>query len=248
MKKPRLRIPFKLILALVFLVVIYLTVAALFRGLKNLDYFKIKEIAVRGGGEKENFSYFKGQGIFNIDLKKESGRIWQFHPAYKKVRLIRILPNRLLVDFVKRTPQAYVKLYRYFCVDEELVLLDAEGEPQENALPVILGLETKIFGPKIGKKYNVQELGLAVSIVREVKKRPLAPYLNIKVVNVANPVNAFFVTDNGLEVRIGQDNIRERVELLENLMRQTRNELSRIKYFDLRFKDPVIKFKEDAKQ
>jgi len=248
MKKPGFRIPFKLIFFLALLAVAYLAITALLRGLKNLDYFKIKDVIVTSGEKAENFTYFKGQGIFNIELKKESERLWQFYPAYKKIRLIRILPNRLLVDFVKRTPVAYLKLYRYFCVDEELVLLEASGQPEENSLPVILGLETKIFGPKVGRQYNIRELGLAVNIVREFRKSRLAKYGSIKIINVANPVNATFITDSGLEVRIGQDNIKARVELLENLLNQTRNELSKIKYIDLRFKDPAIKFKEDAKQ
>jgi len=248
MKKPGFRIPFKLILFLALLAAGYLAITALLQGLKNLDYFKIKEVLVTCGEKADNFNYFKDQGIFNIDLKKESQRLWQFYPAYKKVRLIRILPNRLLVDFVKRVPVAYLKLYRYFCVDEERVLLEASGEPQEYSLPVILGLETKIFGPKVGRQYNVRELGLAVNIAREFSKSRLAKYGNIKIINVANPVNATFMTNSDLEVRIGQDNTKARLELLENLLNQTKNELNKIKYIDLRFKDPAIKFNEDAKQ
>jgi cell division septal protein FtsQ len=51
------------------------------------------------------------------------------------------------------------------------------------------------------------------------------------------------MTDSGLEVRIGQDNTKARIELLEDLLNQTKNELNKIKYIDLRFKDPAIKFK-----
>jgi len=248
MKKPGFKIPFKLIFLLLLLAAVYLSIVALLGGLKNLDYFKIKEVIVTSGEKAEDFAYFKGQGIFNINLESESERLWQSRPSYKKVRLIRILPNRLMVDFLKRLPIAYLKLYRYFCIDEELVLLEATGEPEENSLPVILGLETKIFGPKVGKQYNIKELSLAVTIIREFKKNRLSKYGNIKNISVTNPVSTFFITGQDLEVRIGQDNVGPRMELLRSLMAQTRNELSRIKYIDLRFKDPVIKLKEDARQ
>jgi hypothetical protein len=47
-----------------------------------------------------------------------------------------------------------------------------------------------------------------------------------------------------LEVRFGQGYINEKVDILGNLFVQARNDLANIKYIDLRFNDPVIKFKE----
>jgi putative ubiquitin-RnfH superfamily antitoxin RatB of RatAB toxin-antitoxin module len=47
-----------------------------------------------------------------------------------------------------------------------------------------------------------------------------------------------------LEVRISQGNIVEKVAVMSGLMNQERNNLANIKYIDLRFKEPVIKFKD----
>ncbi|MFA5115094.1 MAG: cell division protein FtsQ/DivIB [Candidatus Omnitrophota bacterium] len=248
MKKTGFRIPLKLILLLVFLAVAYLGLAALLSGLKNLDYFKVKEVVVSSAGEASDFAYFKGRGIFDIDLRSEAGRIWQLYPGYKRVMVIRVLPNRLFVKFVKRQPLAYVKLYRYFCVDEELVLLDMPASLEDSNLPVILGLDTRIFGPKVGRRYNVPELALAVGIINEIQRNHLNRYIKVKTINVASAANAVFITDSGIEVRVGQENIKTRIGILRDILSHSRNELANMKYIDLRFKDPVIKPKEDVKR
>ena len=51
---------------------------------------------------------------------------------------------------------------------------------------------------------------------------------------------------NILEVRISQGNIVEKMAVISGLINQERHNLNNIKYIDLRFKEPVIKFK-DAK-
>ena len=49
-----------------------------------------------------------------------------------------------------------------------------------------------------------------------------------------------------LEVRLGADNIEEKVAILGGIFTQGKFDLGNIKYIDLRFKGPVIKNK-DAK-
>jgi hypothetical protein len=49
-----------------------------------------------------------------------------------------------------------------------------------------------------------------------------------------------------LELKIGQDGIRDKIGVLGDLLQQLEKDLSNIRYIDLRFKEPAIKFK-DAK-
>jgi cell division septal protein FtsQ len=211
--------------------------------LKNLDYFKIKDIIVTEGTPDE-FSYLKGRNIFRIDLTEEAKSISRFYPAYKKIRLIKGLPNRIFVDFVRRQPLGLIKLYRYFCVDQDRMLFDLPGEVGQMDLPIILGLETKIFGPKPGKEYNLKELELALNILKEARRNKRLRNHKITAINVANPAGAALVIDAGLEIRIGQGEIGNKIELLGNLLAQVKNDLPNIKYIDLRFNEPVIKLKD----
>lgn len=222
--------------------------------LKNLDSFRIKDIVLNQTGL--DFSYLIGRNIFNLDLRKESEYISGLYPRYKSVRLVRLLPNRLFVGFTERKALAYVKLYRYFGIDKDLVLLDVVPESINGDLPVILGLETKIFGARPGRQYNIRELAVALEIAREARINKLFKEYRIKRIDVTNAANAsFFIqlsdyAEGGnlgkerlLEVKVGQDSIGERLGILSDLLTQLNNDLGNIKYVDLRFKEPVVKFK-----
>lgn len=214
--------------------------------LTNLDCFRIKDI-ITSSADDLDLSYLKGKNIFSVDLQKESGHISELYPVYKKIKVIRVMPNRLFVDFVKRTPVGIVKLYRYFLVDEESVLFNAPFEQIEQLdLPLILGLEIRIFGPKSGKKYSVRELTLALNIIKEVKANPALKDYKIKKIDVANPASAslFFINREDLQIMVNHEDIGGKINILGNLLAQLKNDLGNIKYIDLRFKEPVIKLRD----
>jgi len=239
-----------------------LIIGYIWKVLSTSDYFTIKDVITRESNIVD-LSFLLDKNIFSVDLGKEAGYILETFPNYNKIRLIRVLPNRIFVDFIKRKPVALVKLYRYFALDKEGVLFYGSDEPQELELPLILGLETKIFGPRPGKKYNIKEILLALNIIREGKRNRVLKDYKIKRINVANPTTASILITltpktpdytsiqtirglEGLEVRLGEDNIKNKIIILAGLLGQAKNELANIKYIDLRFKEPVIKFK-DAK-
>jgi uncharacterized membrane-anchored protein len=220
----------------------------------------IKDV-ICGEENRVDLSYLKENNIFSLDLDKEAAYILDSFPEYSNVKVIRVLPNRIFVDFIKRRPVAFVKLYRYFAVDKDGVLFYGTQEPQESGLPLITGAETKIFGPKSGKKYDIKEIRLALNIIREVRRNRVLKNYKINRIDVARPDNASFfipflqktveyskgqavVVPESLEIKIGQDNIKGKIILLGGLLVQVKNDLANIKYIDLRFKEPVIKFND----
>lgn len=222
--------------------------------LQTSDYFKVRDIIV-SQDNRIDLSYLKDKNIFSIDLKRESGYIAKYYPAYRKIRLVRLLPNRLFVNFIKRKPTAIIKLYRELFVDEEQVIFDIpqERELEYSDLPLILGLETKIFGLKSGAQYNIKELTLALNIVKEVKSNRVLRDYTIKRINVANlsdasfyllPKNQAATEIKALEVKFGADNMEGKFNVLTGLLTQDKNGLGNIEYIDLRFKEPVIKLKD----
>jgi hypothetical protein len=159
-----------------------------------------------------------------------------------------------------------VKLYKYFAVDKNGVLFytpDCWQQAKDPELPVILGLETKIFGPKPGKRYDLKELTLALNLLSEAGKNKVLKDYPVKKIDVINPANTeIFISlppktlgysgtgaitkSENLQIKIGQDNIEAKVSLLAGLIAQERLNLDKIKYIDLRFRESVIKLK-DAK-
>lgn len=259
-KRLRFRLPVKLIsaIAIIFLAFAFI-IGYSWEAVKNSDYFNVKEV-IANENNAIDLSYFKGSNIFNLDLIKESRHILSSYPDYRAIKLVRVLPNRLFVSFIKRKPFALVKLYRYFAIDESGVFFYPSQEALASGLPVVTGLETKIFGPHPGKAYNIRELVLVLHILKEAKRNTVLKNCKINKIDVANIANASVfiayrqITQDitkkqaplgfgELEVKLGKDKIKDKIEILAGLLIDAKSSLSSIKYIDLRFKEPVMKFK-----
>jgi len=257
MKKQKFKLPVKIILILVIiLLAISLLIGYIWEVLITSDFFAVKQVVVRNSNA--SFDYLKGRNILKLDLKSESWKALLRCPDCRKIRFTRVLPNCVFVDFVKRQPVALAKFYKNFAIDEQGIFFYANDAPTEAELPVIYGLETKIFGPKPGIRYTRPEINLALSIIKEFKANKTFQGFALKRIDVANAKTAGFfvllpkqVADytkinpraewSGFEVRTGENNIRQKMIILGGLVMQSSREWGNIKYIDLRFKEPVIK-------
>jgi len=219
------------------------------------EYFAVQEV-LTNEGKTDSFEFLKEHNIFAVDLRKESEYLSSHYPDYRTVRLYRVFPSRIFVDFVKRKPVARLKLYRIFFVDEEGVLFTPAQELAQEEMTLITGLETKIFGPKNGKKYDLKELLFALGLLREIKENPAFKEYQLKRIDASSVDSASLVllpsaplpvsvesSEESMEIRIGQENYKQKIVLLAGLLSQSKNDIANIKYIDLRFKDPVLKFK-----
>jgi cell division septal protein FtsQ len=237
------------------------------RILKSLDYFDVKDI-IATEVKPADLTYLLGRNIFSLDLKRESGYISELYPVYRKVRLIRILPNELFVDFIKRKPVAYLRLQRDCYLDDELTIWEAKEQVTEGkaSLPEIVGLAEKISKPVPGRQYNFAGLSSALEIIKEVASNRLLKEYWIRRIDIRSPASiSFFIPvdprgndstkkDNSkifvapdLEVKISQDKVADKINILAGLINQARNNLSSIQYVDLRFKEPVIRVRDVKK-
>jgi hypothetical protein len=255
----RQKLPKPVIIGLVILLACLIAGVYIWGLLSRAGYFTVKDVLTRNA-DAVNLSYLKGKNIFTIDLDKEAGYIAEMYPNYSRVRLARVFPDRIFVDFIKPKPVAEVKLYRNFVVDEDAVLFYPAADGQVTGLPIIIGLETRIFGPKPGKRYNIPELILALNIIREIKNNRAFKDYSIKKINVANTSNAsiFFPLaltpadiqaakkPQELEVKISQEDLKNKIAILGGLLVASKDELGNIRYIDLRFKEYVIKPKSPS--
>ncbi|MFA5090145.1 MAG: hypothetical protein WC510_03785 [Candidatus Omnitrophota bacterium] len=258
MKKNKVRLPVRLISVSALtsvLILLFLWYAA---GIARRNpYFTVKEVICNEEDRNINFTYLTGRNIFSIDLGKESRYIAQLYPAYKRVRLVRLLPNRIFVEFSRRQPVACLRLHRYFYIDEEMVLFEPGPEGPASGITLITGLEGGLSKANNGSRCGLKELKAALDIIKESKKDKILSGYPIKMVNLSNPASVSYfislpqaagqaaVVPSVLEVRIPQDDIGKRISILAGLFAQLKNDLSSIKYIDMRFKEPAIKFKEE---
>ncbi|MFA5093069.1 MAG: cell division protein FtsQ/DivIB [Candidatus Omnitrophota bacterium] len=257
MKNKKINFPVKLIIFLLIILLAFsFIIGYIWKALSSSDFFVVKQVVVRNSDS--SFDYLKGKNIFALDLNLEAHRAALHCSDCRKIRFARILPNCLFIDFLKRKPQALVKFYKDFAIDEQGVLFYPTAAIQAQGLPIIYGLETKIFAPKPGTKYKKVELELALAILKEFNANKSFLGFSLKRIDVANLESASFfillprqlvdftrtrpqVEWMGFEVRTGASNIREKMLILGGLVMQMRKEWLNIKYIDLRFKEPLIK-------
>jgi len=267
MKKNKSGLKFnkRLIIKTVILIITLSTGLYFYQRLKKSDYFRIRQIITRYGNNEVpdntcDFSDLRGKNIFELNLSREASNIQGSYPNYKKIRLIRFPPDILIVDFIKRKPLACIKSTRFFYIDESLTLFQYLDTTEGLDLPQITGLDRKIFAAKYGSRFYISEVVLALDIIKKVKSNRQLKDCKIKRVDVSTLSSAsiFVLVPNGLldytkgqlpdrgedlEVRIGQEDIGNKIKILATLFTQVRNNLNNIKYIDLRFKEPVIKLK-----
>jgi cell division septal protein FtsQ len=257
MRKQKYKLPLAVIIILaIILLAISLLIGYIWKALATSDFFAVKQVFVRNSSE--SFEYLKGRNIFSLDLNNESAKALLSCTNCRKVRFLRILPNCVLIDFLKRQPVALVKFHKNYAIDQRGVFFNPVGTAEEAGLPVIYGLETKIFAPKPGVKYKRPEIDLALSIIREFKASKALRAFALKIIDVASLQSAglFVLLPGqaadytklipqlewiGFEVRIGEGSIKQKLMILGGLLTQTDKEWINIKYIDLRFKEPVIK-------
>ncbi len=249
-------------LVLIILLAFSFVMGYIWKVLTTADFFTVQKVLVRNSDTQ--FQHLKGSNIFSLNLSLEARRAQSRCPDCRKVRFSRILPDCLVVDFLKRKPVAMVKFYKNFAVDEQGVLFYPDPAPDELELPVIYGLETKIFAPKAGVVYKRPELVLALSIIREFKANRSFAGFFLKRIDVDSLGSAgFFMLlprqaanyaltaspppqEMGFEVRTGANNIRQKMMILGGLVLQERKEWANIKYIDLRFNEPLIKLNNNG--
>ena len=260
MKKQKFKLPLTLIIILVIiLLAISLLLGYIWKVLATSDFFAVKKVLVINSSE--TFEYLKGRNIFNLDLNSESARALSGCSDCRRVKFLKILPNCVIVDFIRRRPVALAKFYKIYAIDEQGVFFNPLGTSEEANLPVIYGLETKIFGPKVGAKYKRPEIDLALSVIEEFRADRTLRAFTLKRIDVTSlqsaglfvllPRRAADYTKPipqvewlGFEVRIGEGNIKEKLMILGGLLMQEGREWANIKYIDLRFKEPVIKLND----
>lgn len=232
------------------IIVLFLAAYWAVSGFLGSDYFQVKTVAVKQGSTPF-YSRFIGKNIFSLDLEKESRLLSLANPTYKRVRIVRLLPDRLFVDFVERQPLAYLNFSRYLCVDEERVIFEAPRQAGDLDLPLIVGLERKVSGVKAGSRCDLPELILALNLIREYSRNASLQAYKLKKVDVAHPAEAALFLSGFqaqaaapylLQAKLGQENIRSRLNILSSLLAQIKKDWYNIKYIDLRFKKAVIKF------
>ncbi len=219
---------------------------AIFNFIKSRDYFRIKEVIVINS--QQDFSYLKGKNIFQIDIRNLSFNIHSRYPENKIIRINRVMPDKLIIEFQRRLPVAMIKLNKDFFLDNLGVIFEMPQDQNRTHLPFIVGLADRINRPQLGMRYNLREINTSLTIIKEAEKLGIAQKYPLKTIDVSRSEYVSFSILDDMKIRMTADNIASKMYILYVLLSQNNLDFSKVDYIDLRFKDPVIKFKDVHKK
>ena len=181
----------------------------------------------------------KGNNIFKVDINKVDHQIAQRYPYISQLRVVRQLPDRILILAKKREPlmQVYFKK-KYLLLDTEGVALYFTLQP--STLPQVYGIPLERDGMFLGGRVHGPELNKVVDILNMFK---MSPYLNrwrIHAVQVGNLSKIDLLIGENMHVILDQDETQDKIESLQMLISANKIDLNKVRYIDLRFKEPVI--------
>lgn len=229
--------------AVIFIVAVFTLVKAF---LYRSDYFRLRSVETRVSFPDQRVSAmisgqilkaYKDRNIFSVNLASIAQAVKKSYGDIKDVTAAIALPDKLVISLKLRKPVALVRNEKYYPVDEEGIVIPGMGRVDAlKDMPVIEGVDMKA----VRGKASQGALKSALSLLKDIKETRFMNAYGVAVINASDPNNIYFLMKNGIEVRMGGEDFRNRLNMLGKTLRDPRLVADRIRYIDVRFKDVYI--------
>ena len=197
-------------------------------GTKRCDLKKIEEFT--------NSTY--GRCILKVNLSDLHRKIKSIGWV-KRVSVRRILPNTLQIAIQERVPFGIIEADQRYLVDKEGVLIAPVQDQKVWDLPLITGLSGERF--LMSRRIDSYSLNSALKVLKlmqDLKAQWLSGVFEISLENQENIV--LYNKNRGREIRLGLNNLQEKVIYLQAIWNDINTRVSGIEYIDLRYKNQII--------
>lgn len=232
------------------LLTLFIMIAALLCGVRwivaslpDFKIFKLQNCYVDGRNMKlsgrDAFTFCllsKTGSLLDVDLEALRDKITRVHPELRRITVIKDYPDTIRVVVEERKPFAEIRAEQVFVVDEEGFVLGKSTAGTSGGLPAIIGISSSYIKENT---FN-QSAGLkkAIDILKLLKSNRFYDKYGVEKIDVSNPDNISFFTKKGVEIKLGKDEFREKIEKADAPLSNL--DLSQIKYIDLRFEDLIV--------
>jgi len=180
--------------------------------------FQVKEVELRGGRritEKELFSLMSIKGrmnIFSVNLREIGERLGG-HPWIEEIKMIKIFPNKILIEIEERRPIAIIQLDEPYYIDKKGMIFPPMGDIDGYNYPFLTGLSREFLtkDPSTANHLIMKAIELLDIFERE-KVLPMKEISEIHVDRIFG-INCF-IKDEGIEVKMGWDQFDEKLRRL----------------------------------
>ncbi|MFO7916250.1 MAG: cell division protein FtsQ/DivIB [Candidatus Krumholzibacteriales bacterium] len=174
-----------------------------------------------------------GENILTVQLDQLENEIME-NPDVAGVVFDKDYPHRLDCYLRERKPVAAVLCGRVMEVDEDGVVLSERISSGGVDLPLITGVED------LEGEEGRRALAGALEALRIFKKYGFSPAKHLSEIHMENEEIIFIWLDVGSVIRVGKDNIEERIQKLRSIYHFLEQKGSFPEMVDLRFKHQVV--------
>lgn len=211
--------------------------------LKNEKMFLIKSVVLDPTAPYANsreLNHLKGRSIFNIDVAELEVRLKRQYPQIAYLKVIKRYPDQILVLAKRRNPFAQVFVRNHHVtVDGDGIVISEMGEVEEG-LPLIVGARPWRDRPQVGRGLQSANLSVALRIIKDFRLGGVLSAYPISKIDVNNLSKIHVWIGDNLNIILDQEEIPEKLKMLEIVLSQSKLERENIRYIDLRFKEPVV--------
>lgn len=233
------------------LLAIFVSSMAIYKGLENYitssRYFKVRDVVIDGIEDARYIECMReeisGSNIFELDAQKLAERIKKRFPTFYNIRVIRVLPSKLVVLAQERIPVAIVKNEVYYLFDAQGVAISSFPLNAVLNYPLIVGLESRLPKIQVGVSYEARALKIPLRLALLLRVR--IPALKIVKIDATDLNNLVFYLNGDIQVKMGNRDFEERLNLLPVILKSLGPEITNVLYIDLRLKEPVISLKKN---
>ncbi len=197
--------------------------------------------------------------IFQLNIDAVGVNTQKKHPEFKTVIVSRRPPNVINVRIEYKEPVVFIKArpQSKFLYDRNqifypqwkgyaLVPVSCDGVilPAETAtgkiLPILSGVDFNSSVIKVGGVCSDKKLPYGVKLLISLNSLWRVKGHRIDVLDITNTRAVSIFLENGVEVKLGEGGIQEKLTTLSNLLKFTKFDFTKIKYIDLRFSNAII--------
>ena len=180
------------------------------------------------------------RNIIKIDLDRLRRKL-ELLPWVQEVAVRRVLPHKLIIDIVERSPIAFARVARgILLIDEQGVLLENNLETLAHFdFPLILGIESDYETDVLQR--NRQRIGLYQELIRSLDKGGAGLSRDVSEVHLHDLGNVSVILNRDtVLVHLGREDFQEKFRRYLATSRELKRKYPHLDSVDLRYKNQVV--------
>ncbi|OQY25383.1 MAG: hypothetical protein B6I37_01105 [Desulfobacteraceae bacterium 4572_35.2] len=210
----------------------------------NSEHFQVQSITVQGNYRLSDQDVIdlsdirQGVRTFDLDLESIGEKIAE-NDWIRSARIMRKLPQGIIVDITEREVCYIIKLEYLYYVDRDGEIFKVLRDGDDLDYPLVTGLDRQQLLDHID--VSQQRLRQIAAMLSDLQSRELFNVASVAQIDI-NPQEGFVLYSDpfGVPIYVGNQHFSEKIDLLEHIYVDIEKRLPVLQYIDLNVPDKVI--------